>query len=62
VFLRENLSFAIEKKTKQHGEGNVLENFEIFLSQFLEESYQIIKIFGRFEEISSLIFILFSPF
>jgi len=41
------------KKTKQHGQGNVLENFEKKSSQFFEESYQIIKIFGQFEEISS---------
>jgi hypothetical protein len=38
--------FAIEKKTKQHDQGNVLENFEKQSSQFLEESYQILKIFG----------------
>jgi hypothetical protein len=38
--------FAIENKTMQHVQGNVLENFEKKSSQFLEESYQIIKNFG----------------
>jgi hypothetical protein len=36
-----------------------MENFEKKSLQCLEKSYQIIKIFGQFEEISSF---FFSPF
>jgi hypothetical protein len=51
--------FAKNKSPKQHCQGSFLENFQTILSHFEQESYEIVKIFGGFEQIFSLFFFFF---
>jgi len=49
----ENLPFCYKKGPKQHGEGNLLENFQKKLPLLKDESCEIDKILEGFGQIST---------